>query len=85
MHIVICACCHVLCYISASSSPPTTFLGSSPCNAMHTKLHYITYKLEAREEGNEGEATHSVAIVEERRMETGTVRLFLPKGSTGIL
>lgn len=62
MHIVICACCHALYYISilpASFFFFCYFLGLFPmqCNAMQCTQDYITYKLEAREDGRKEKAT----------------------------
>lgn len=70
MHIVICACCHVLCYISvlpASSFFYYYFLGLFPMQCKYamqcTQDYYI--QVGSKRGRKEGEATHSVAIVEE--------------------
>lgn len=66
MHIVICACCHALYYISilpASFFFFCYFLGLFPmqCNAMRTRLHYI----QVGSKGGRKEGESYSAIVEE--------------------
>lgn len=88
MHIVICACCHVLCYISvlpaSSSFFYYYFLGLFPMQckyAMQCTQDYITLHTSWKQERKEGRRSYSLSGYSGRRMERGTVRLFLPKGS----